>query len=115
MAFNPNPSSWISGWSVAGGTLAANTHVSFPIASVPELSVTEAQGTSSGDIRKVMFALCEKMHTAYVAAAAAGNAPNRMNLFKSASVNTTTGVVTNSYTFTFQNTVTGQEVQDEPA
>ena len=112
MAFNPNPSAWIPSWSVAGGTLAANTHVSFPIGSFPELTVTEAQATSAGDIRKVMFALCEKIYQSYIAAEALGNAPAKMDVTKSVSVNSITGVATQNYTLTFLTTVTGQEVQD---
>jgi hypothetical protein len=113
MAFNPNPSNWISGWSVAGGTLAANTHVSFPIASVPELTLTEAQATSAGDIRKVLFALCEKVYQSYRTEDTAGNAPVKMDISKGVSVNSLTGVVTQSFNLTFLTTVTGQEVAAE--
>ena len=111
MAFTQNPSTWIGGWSVSG--TAPTQTVGFSLSAVPELTATEAAGSSSGDIRKCWFALNEKMFQEYTVKSPA-DIPNRMAIFKSVSVNTATGISTVSYTTTFQIQTTGQEVQDEP-
>lgn len=113
MAYNSNPSTWISGWTVAAVTTVANQSVSFPLTSVPEMSSSEAAATTSGDIRRCWFALCEKMFKEYTLKSPA-DIPSRMSLFKSVSVDTATGISTVTYTSTFQVQTTGQEVQDEP-
>ena len=117
MAFTKIPNSWITGWSV--GTVAvANTHASFPIASIlpaGSLSLAEAGLTSDGDIRKIWYALCEHMFQLYTtrAALSPSDAPVRMQIDKSSSVNSITGRVTNSYTWTFENVIAGQDVAEE--
>lgn len=112
MAFDPNPASWISGWSTSGTSQTAGTYVSFPIASVPQLTSSEAQATSSGDVRKCWFAVIDKMFQTYNALANADR-PTKMLIFKSANVNTSTGVTTYSYTFQFETSATSEEVVAE--
>lgn len=104
MAFNPLPNQWIASWTTAATTTTANQSVVFPLTSVPEMSSTEASATT-GDIRKCWFALNEKMFQEYNTKQAVGDAPNKMSLFKSVSVNTSTGVSTVTYTSSFQTTV----------
>ena len=107
MAFDQTPTNWVSGWT------GDNTTASFPIASIDELSVAEA-GTSSGDIRKIWFALCDHVCGQYTTKAAAGDAPTQMDAYKSGSVNVATGNTTYTYTFSFITAATDLDVIDEP-
>jgi hypothetical protein len=113
MAFDPNPASWITGWTTAATTTTAGSSVVIPIGSVPQLTATEAQATSSGDVRKCWFALVDKMYNSYNTIDVAGNAPTKMDVFKSASVNTSTNITTYTYTFTFQTQTLTEEVVAE--
>lgn len=105
MAFNPAPSSWIASWAEDA------TNITVPIASFPQLTAAEADGTT-GDIRKIMYALSEKMYAAYIALAVADR-PAQMTITRSSSVNATTGVITHNYTFKFNNTIATQDVAAE--
>lgn len=105
MAWTPVPTTWLSGWSEDA------TNITVPIATFPELTAAEADATT-GDIRKIIFALCEKFWSVWNALATADKA-TKMNITKSSSVNTSTGIITNVYTFTFYNTITGQDVASE--
>ena len=117
MAFAQIPNSWIPGWTV--GTVAApNTHISFPIASIQpagNLTLAEAGLTGDGDVRKIWYALCEHMFQLYTTRASATPvaAPVRMRIEKGSSVNSITGRVTNNYTWTFENLISGQDVAPE--
>jgi hypothetical protein len=106
MAYNPAPSAWIPSWSENGTT------ISVPIASFPELTATEADGTT-GDIRKVYFALCSQMYDKYLATAA-DSKPVRMSFQKNVTVNTTTNVSTVYFTCIFDCTISGIDVANEP-
>lgn len=100
------PPAWFTGWTSNG------TNITLPISSMAELVDTEAAATVTGDIRKVMYAILENIWTKWVALATADR-PAKMNITKSSSVNTSTGVVTNVYTLTFYNSITAQDVADE--
>jgi hypothetical protein len=103
MALDLTPASWIADWSEDA------TDVTFPIASLPELTAAEADGTT-GDIRKVYFALCSQMQSVWDATAAADR-PVKMLLYHTASVSG--DVITHTYTATFKNSITAQDVADE--
>jgi hypothetical protein len=105
MAFSPVPTDWISGWSEDA------TNITVPIASFPELTAAEADG-ASGDIRKIAFALLEKLFQAWNGKAAADR-PGKWTMSKSASVNTSTGITTVQYVVTFQIATTAQDVAAE--
>ena len=105
MAFNPAPNAWIPSISEDG------TNITVPIASFPELTAAEADGTT-GDIRKFVFAVCAKLHAQWVATAEADR-PARMTIFRSTNVNESTGDMTRSFTFQFSTGVTGEEVVAE--
>lgn len=107
MAVDLAPASWIASWSEDG------TDVTFPIASLPELTAAEADGTT-GDIRKVMFALLEHLWTEW-AALPAEDRPVQMTLTKSVSQNTTSGILQNTYSFRFNNEIAEQDVAPEPS
>ncbi|MCX7010382.1 MAG: hypothetical protein NTY53_24605 [Kiritimatiellaeota bacterium] len=106
MAFDKKPSTWIPNWTEDG------TDISVPIASFPELTSVEADGTT-GDIRKVLFAMLEELYQKWLATAAADR-PSKMTITKSSNLNAATGVVTNVYTVRFSNDIVAQEVEDEP-
>lgn len=105
MAFDDTPTTWIAGIAENG------TILSFPLTSFPELTAAEANGTT-GDIRKIVWALMEKMYQEYNDAATADR-PTNWTVTKSATVNATTGVVTNIFTNTIYTEVLTQEVVDE--
>lgn len=105
MAFDPTPTTWIAGWSEDG------TSISVPIASFPELTAAEADG-ATGDIRKIVFAIMEKLFATYNGTAS-DSKPAMMSVSKSVTVNTATGVTTNNYTVTIKTSTVAQEVVDE--
>ena len=105
MPFNPLPQSWLPSLTDNG------TVLSLDIADVPELAVTEID-SATGDIRKFIFALCEKFWSKWSALATADRS-TKMLLTKSSSVNVSTGIITSVYTFTFQNAITAMDVADE--
>lgn len=105
MAFNPAPSAWITGWSENGTT------ISIPISSFPETNATECDGTT-GDIRKVLYAICHQLY-AYWAAQASTDLPTKMTIAYNAYVDSTTNVSTKTYTLQFKTTPTGEEVTSE--
>lgn len=105
MAFSPVPTNWFSGWSEDA------TNITVPIATFPELTAAEADG-ATGDIRKILYALCAKCWSIWNALATADR-PTKMTLTTSSSVDATTGIITNVYTFTFKNSITAQDVASE--
>ena len=119
MAFNATPSGWLgAGYTVSGsGTTAAiNFGISGNTAvgeALPQITSSEANA-STGDIRKIYYGLVEALFQAYLAKANADQ-PNRMTLSKSASVNSTTGLITANYSFQFVLAATGLDVTTESA
>jgi hypothetical protein len=107
MAFDPAPPTWIPGWSENGTdiTIAALT------TAFPEMTAAEADATT-GDIRKVLFAICHALHAKWVATATADR-PTKMGISSSSSVNENTGEITRRYTFSFTTGVLSQEVVNE--
>jgi predicted 3-demethylubiquinone-9 3-methyltransferase (glyoxalase superfamily) len=112
MAFDAKPSTWLgAGYSVASNAITMNTNDAAENKTLTELTDAEAHATT-GDIRKVIFALQEKLFAAYNATATADR-PTKMTIQKSTSVNTATGVVTNVYTTVIYTGVLTQEVAAE--
>jgi len=105
MAFNDQPDTWITGWQESAGSIL------IPISSFPELTAAEADA-ATGDIRKIWFAILEKLWNEWNDRAA-GDRPGKWTQTKSMSVNTTTGVVTTTYVSTIYTGVLTQEVVDE--
>ena len=105
MAFDKSPATWITNWSSNG------TDITIPIASFPELISSEADVTT-GDIRKIVFAIMEELFQKYNATATADR-PSMMTLSKSASVSTSTGITTNTYSVVIKTETTAQEVAPE--
>ena len=109
MAQNLAPSHWLSGYELTD----TNTKISIPIASLPGLDATKANG-STGDIRKVLRALMAALHAAWLAEASADR-PKQMTLGRSTSVNESTGETMRTYQAQFRVATTGEEVVDEPS
>lgn len=105
MAFSPVPTDWIAGWSEDG------TDITVPIASFPELTAAEADA-ATGDIRKIAFAIAEKLYQAMNAKAVADR-PSKWTAAKAVSVSTATGQSTVQYVMTFKVDTLAQEVADE--
>lgn len=103
--WNPLPQIWFENLTDDG------TNITVPIATFPELNATELDA-ATGDIRKVLYAICEKVWSRWNALLSADR-PNKMTITKSSSVDTTTGIITNVYTFTFKNSITAQDVAAE--
>lgn len=107
MAFDKKPSTWIANWSEDG------TNITIPIATFSELTAAEADATT-GDIRHVLFAILEELWDTWDGTAAADR-PGKLTLTKTASVDVSSGVTRNVYTYKFviDTTVSAQEVQAE--
>lgn len=99
------PAQWVADWSENG------TNVTFPIASIPELTAAEADGTT-GDMRRVLFAMLEAFYQKWLLIAVADR-PTMMTIYRSTSTNDTTGEITKTYQFQFKVKHTGTEVVDE--
>lgn len=114
MAFDKKPSTWLG----AGYELDAGNHVlklnTADAASDKTLAqLTDAEGhATTGDIRKVIFALLEALYQAHAAVDAADR-PSRVTLYKSSQA--TGGVLTHTYTVVCVNDITAEAVADEPA
>lgn len=93
MAFNPIPTNLIASWSEDG------TNITFPIASVPELTAAEADAVT-GDSRKIIYALLERI-CAWNTALAAADRSTRMTINKGNAIETTGGNFSRSYNFQF--------------
>lgn len=105
MAFNPLPQTWFESLTDDG------VDITVPIATFPETSAAELDAVT-GDIRKVLFAICEKCWSRWNALATADK-PTKMSMAKSVTVDSATGINTNVFTFTFKTSVASQEVADE--
>ena len=117
MAFNATPSGWLgSGYTLSGsGTTAA---INFGISgntneTLPQLTTAEANA-STGDIRKIYYGIVEQLYQAYIGKATADR-PNRMVLTRSSSVDSTTGLITSTYSIQFVLAATGLDVTSESA
>jgi len=115
MAFSATPSGWLgAGYTLSGsGTTAA---INFGIsgntnATLPEITTAEANATT-GDIRKIYYGIVEQLYQSYLAKATADR-PNRLAFSKSSNVDSTTGLITTSYTIQFVLAASGLDVTTE--
>lgn len=103
------PDNWVASWSEDG------TNVTFPIASLPELTAAEAD-VATGDIRKVLFALLEELQAKWDTFAADPNTyimPSYMTLSKGATFNAATNRVNLNYVVSLEMDISGLEVRAE--
>jgi hypothetical protein len=72
MAFNKAPTEWIASWSEDG------TDVTFPLASVTDLTAAEADATT-GDLRAIAFRLVESLYQ-HISGLATADAPGQLTI-----------------------------------
>jgi len=89
----------------------SGTHSINRLATIPELTDTEANATS-GDIRKILYALCERFAKEWNGIATADR-PSNMTISKSISPDVSTGQDTLTYVMRFITEATSREVADE--
>ena len=99
------PNDWIASLEETGGT------VSFPVASVPQLTAAEAN-SATGDVRKFIYAMMEVFYQKWLTIAVADR-PAMMTIYRSTSTNDVTGEITQTFQIQFKITNTGTEVADE--
>jgi len=86
--------------------------VLIPIAALPELTAAEANATT-GDVRDVVYAIVDKAYDQYVAYAALTNAPTKMVISRTASINSLTSTISYTYSFSFTvNLIPGEVVNE---
>lgn len=109
MALSIVPTDWLESWSEDA------TNITVPLATFPEVTAAEADA-ATGDIRKIVFAIMEKLFQEFNERATADR-PTRMTITRGTSVNDETGEIVRTYTVTFtaEAAVGGIEVQDEPS
>jgi len=73
--FDPKPTNFIASWSEDGSA------VTFPLASLPELTAAEADAVA-GDSRKVVYAVMERLN-AWLDGLAAEDRPGKLTVGKS--------------------------------
>lgn len=103
--FDKTPTTWIPAWSENG------TDITVPISSIPQLTAAEADAVT-GDIRKILFALLDKVTNVHNALPEADR-PVKMRITRSTSVNDQTGGMTRAYQIAFDLQTTAEEVADE--
>lgn len=114
MAFNPAPSAWLgAGYTLASHVAGFTTATDSGAKALPQLTDAEADPTT-GDIRKVSFAMLEALYQAWLAQSAADR-PVRMQISKVQSADPVSGIITESYSFVFQNAISAQDVAPEPS
>ncbi len=109
MAFSEVPTDWLENWSEDG------TDITVPLATFPELTAAEADA-ATGDIRKILYAWCEKLYQQWLATAS-DDRPSRMTIARSTAVDEENDRFTRTYQLTFvtEAAAGGVDVADEPA
>lgn len=86
-------------------------YLCIPMSSLPELDGTEAN-PSSGDFRKIMFAIEDAVYNAYQAIASADRPAKWINT-RSSSISDSTDITTRNFVNQFYTTATGEDVSNE--
>lgn len=110
MAFDPAPSTWITGWSTTNAD-ADITIAGFNAGAFPELTSAEAHATT-GDIRKVLYALCEGFYQQWNTTTSTDR-PAKYTITRTSTVNELTDEITKRYTLTFVTASSGADVVTE--
>lgn len=105
MAVKLLPTDYIAAWSEDA------TNVTFPIASIANLSAAEADA-ASGDMRKVLYDFMENLYTKYSGFATADKPVNMV--IRKASIASDTAIK-RQYIIEFTNSFASENVADEPA
>jgi hypothetical protein len=96
----------------AGDFANTTKYLCIPIASLPGLADAESHPTT-GDMRKIMFALEDAVYEAYKAIDPTTDRPTKWINNRSSSVSDSSGVVTRNYNNQFFTEVSGEEVSNE--
>lgn len=108
------PGEWFgAGYAAGTNSITFNTNDAASNKTLTELTDAEA-AASTGDVRKVIFAICEQLFYKYNSIAVADR-PTKLSITKSASLNSATKEIANTYTIRITTSVVTQEVADEPA
>jgi hypothetical protein len=105
MSFVATPTTWFPNWSEDGTTITV------PIATFPELTAVEADGTT-GDIRKIIYAMVQASYAKFISLPVADR-PTKMVVEKRSTLDAATNILTSVYTFTFKNEILSQDVAPE--
>ncbi len=98
MAFSPVPTTWLgAGYSLGTNQAIFNT-ANHGTPCLSELTTTDANATT-GNIRSIAFAFCDKLYKTWVAVAAADR-PTRMTISRSTSEDAS-GNIVKDFTFRF--------------
>lgn len=112
MPFSAGPSGWFgAGYTASSNAIHLTTNDAGGTKALTLLTDAEAHA-STGDVRKVNLAICEKLYQDYNGKAAADR-PAKMIFARSDQVNSQTGVVTRTYSFQFKLSAPAVEVADE--
>lgn len=104
MAFDPAPSSWIASWSEDG------TNVTFPLASVPQFTAAEGDGTT-GDWRACFFRMLDHTYD-YLDGLATADKPSKISITRVLNGNAD-GTLNYSYNITVRNDIDTNSVTAE--
>lgn len=105
MAVTIVPTDYLPSWSEDA------TNITVPIASITGLTADEADGTT-GDIREILRTILDTIYAVYAAQASADRW-TKCAMTKSASVNTTTNVITNQFVVTFSTSLVTENMVAE--
>jgi len=106
MAFDPLPPSWMANWSEDA------TNITVPLATFTKLTAAEADA-SSGDIRKVLYAMCDHLWGIWNATAVADR-PANMTITRGSQIDDTSpDDATRTFVFSFNTTISADEVTAE--
>jgi hypothetical protein len=105
MSFDKTPTTWLANWSEDGTTITV------PIATFPEMTAAEADA-ATGDIRKIVFAIVEKLWKSYNATVTADR-PNKWQMTKTVTANAIRNVLSHRYMITLETEIGTQEVSDD--
>lgn len=101
------------GSAVASAFANSTQYLCIPMSSLPELTGTEANPTT-GDFRKIQFAIEAAVYDAYQAIPSADR-PTKWLCNRSSSVSDASDIITRNFTNQFNTETSGEEVADEPA
>jgi hypothetical protein len=113
-----SPAAWLgAGYNSATGKIELNTNNAATNKLLTELTDAEADETT-GDIRKLLFGVVDGLYTQFNSknsALATADRPQRVAFTRATSVNDATGLITRSYSVSFQLEAASVEVANEPA
>lgn len=113
-----SPAAWLgAGYNSSSGKIELNTNDAVTNKLLTELTDAEAD-EAAGDIRKLLFGIIDGLYTQFNSknsVLATADRPQRVAFTRSTSVNDATGVMTRSYSVSFQLEAASVEVANEPA